>query len=105
MKRKTSYNVGVSFVEAQVTTLYFPQAGNTICALASPLPTKAVRLCGGPVERLAMTEEVRENYCHSEGERWERCRWQMKRPERVAAVGVQRSRTDGKAHTGHPNRK
>jgi len=28
----------------------------------------------------------------------------MKRPERVAAVGVQRSRTDGKAHTGHRNR-
>ena len=45
---KTSYNVGVSFVEAQVTTLYFPQAGNTNCALASPLPTKAIRLCGVP---------------------------------------------------------
>ena len=26
------------------------------------------------------------------------------RPERVAAVGVQRSRTVGKAHTGHRNR-
>ena len=42
----------------------------------------------------------------SEGgrERGERCRWQMKRPERVAAVGEQRSRTVGKAHTGHRNR-
>ena len=48
MNMKTSYNVGVSFVEVQVTTLYFPQAGNTICALASPLPTKAVCLCGDP---------------------------------------------------------
>ena len=45
---KTSYNVGVSFVEAQVTTLYFPQAGNTNCALASPLPVKTIRLYGGP---------------------------------------------------------
>ena len=45
---KSSYNVGVSFVEAQVTTLYFPQAGNTNCALASPFPAKAVRLCGVP---------------------------------------------------------
>ena len=36
------------------------------------------------------------------GERGERCRWQMKRPERVAAVGVQRSRSDGKAHTASP---
>ena len=45
---KSSYNVGVSFVEAQVTTLYFPQAGNTNCALASPLPTKAIYLCGEP---------------------------------------------------------
>jgi len=27
----------------------------------------------------------------------------VKRPERVAAVGVQRSRVDGKAHTGHRN--
>ena len=26
----------------------------------------------------------------------------MKRPERVAAVGVQRSRSDGKAHTASP---
>ena len=31
-----------------------------------------------------------------------RCRWQMERPERVAAVGVQRSRSDGKAHTASP---
>ena len=45
---KTSYNVGVSFVEAQVTTLYFPQAGNTDCALASPLPVKTIRLYGDP---------------------------------------------------------
>ena len=38
------------------------------------------------------------------GERWERRRWREERPERVAAVGVQRSRTVGKAHTGHRNR-
>ena len=38
------------------------------------------------------------------GERWERCLWQMKRPERVAAVCVQRRRTVAKAHTGHRNR-
>ena len=44
-------------VEAQDTTLHFLQAGNFTCILASPLPTKAVRLCGGPIERLAMTEE------------------------------------------------
>ena len=30
---------------------------------------------------------------------------QKKRPERVAVVGVQRSRTVGKAHTGHRNRR
>jgi len=29
----------------------------------------------------------------------------VKRPERVAAVGVQRSRSAGKAHTGHRNRR
>ena len=40
----------------------------------------------------------------SGGERCDRCRWQMKGAERVAAVGVQRSRTVGKAHTGHRNR-
>ena len=38
------------------------------------------------------------------GERWERCRWQVKRPERVAAVGERRSRTVGKESTGHRNR-
>ena len=38
------------------------------------------------------------------GERGERCRRQIKRPERVAAVGVQRSRSVGKAHTGYRNR-
>ena len=38
------------------------------------------------------------------GERWERCRWQMKRPERVAAVGERRSRSVGKESTGHRNR-
>ena len=27
---------------------HFPQAENSTCALASPLPTKAVRLCGAP---------------------------------------------------------
>ena len=39
-----------------------------------------------------------------DGEQWERRLWRKKRPERVAAVGVQRSRTVGKAHTGHRNR-
>ena len=38
------------------------------------------------------------------GERGERCRWQMKRPERVAAVGERRSRAVGKEITGHRNR-
>ena len=38
------------------------------------------------------------------GERRERCRWQVKRPERVAAVGERRSRTVGKESTGHRNR-
>ena len=38
------------------------------------------------------------------GERWERRLWREERPERVAGVGVQRSRTVGKAHTGYPNR-
>ena len=36
-------------------------------------------------------------------ERWERCRWQIQRPERVAAVCMQRSHIVGKAHTGHRN--
>ena len=45
------------------------------------------------------------NFCVRDGEREERrLRWK-KRPERVAGVGVQRSRSAGKAHTGHPNRK
>jgi len=39
------------------------------------------------------------------GERSERRRWRIKRGERVAAVGVQRRRSDAKAHTGHRNRK
>jgi len=36
------------------------------------------------------------------GERCDRCRGQMQGAERVAAVGVQRSRADGKAHTASP---
>ena len=38
------------------------------------------------------------------GERGEHRRWRMKRPERVAAVGGQRSRPVGEATTGHRNR-
>ena len=38
------------------------------------------------------------------GERWERRQWREERPERVAAVCVQRRRTVAKAHTGHRNR-
>ena len=41
---------------------------------------------------------------NEKGERSERCRWQIQRGERVAGVGGQRSRADGKATTGHPNR-
>ena len=40
---------GTHFVEAQDTMLYFPPAENTTCILASPLPTKAIRLCGVPI--------------------------------------------------------
>ena len=43
--------------------------------------------------------------CGGIGERWERRLWREERPERVAAVGEQRSCTDSKAHTGHRNRK
>ena len=39
-------------VEAQATMLHFPPAENSTCALASPLPAKAVRLCGAPRVRL-----------------------------------------------------
>ena len=39
-----------------------------------------------------------------DGERCERRQGREKGAERVAAVGVQRSRTVGKAHTGHRNR-
>jgi len=35
-------------VEAQATIFHFPLTENFIRALASPLPTKAVRLCGDP---------------------------------------------------------
>ncbi len=38
------------------------------------------------------------------GERWERGLWREERPERVAAVGVQRRRLVAKAHTGYRNR-
>ena len=38
------------------------------------------------------------------GERWERRRGRIQRPERVAAVGEGRSRTDGKESAGHRNR-
>ena len=31
---------------------HFPQAENSTCALASPLPTKAIRLCGDPLGEL-----------------------------------------------------
>ena len=41
---------------------------------------------------------------HRKGERWERRRGRIQRPERVAAVGVQRSRSADKAYTGHRNR-
>ena len=40
-----------------------------------------------------------------DGERCDRRQWRMKGAERVAAVGAQRSRAVGKAHTGHRNRK
>ena len=40
------------FVEAQGTSFHFPQAENSTCALASPLPTKAFRLCGVPFFRI-----------------------------------------------------
>ena len=39
-----------------------------------------------------------------DGERPDRRRGRMQGGERVAAVCVQRSRADGKAHTGHRNR-
>ena len=39
------------------------------------------------------------------GERWAHRLRRIKRPERVAAVCVQRSRIVGKAHTGHRNRR
>ena len=35
-------------VEAQDTMFHFLQAENSACILASPPPTKAIRLCGGP---------------------------------------------------------
>ncbi len=38
------------------------------------------------------------------GERCDRCLWQEKGAERVAAVGERRSRTVGKESTGHRNR-
>ena len=38
------------------------------------------------------------------GERCDRCLWQKKGAERVAAVGERRSRTVGKESTGHRNR-
>ena len=38
------------------------------------------------------------------GERGDRCQWQIKEAERVAAVGVQRRRAVAEAHTGHRNR-
>ena len=37
------------FVEAQGTMFHFPQAENSTCVLASPLPTKAIRLSGVPI--------------------------------------------------------
>ena len=40
---------GTHFVKAQDTMFHFPQAENSTCILAFPLPTKAVRLCGGPL--------------------------------------------------------
>ena len=36
-------------VRAQVTMFHFPQVENSTCALALPLPTKAIRLCGVPI--------------------------------------------------------
>ncbi len=38
------------------------------------------------------------------GERWERCRGQSKRPERVAGIGERRSCIDSKENTEDPNR-
>ena len=47
--RKTSVLLcHCELVEAQATMFHFPQAENSTCALASPLPTKAIRLCGAP---------------------------------------------------------
>ena len=49
--------------------------------------------------------KVRAGRGPGEGERWERCQRQVKRPERVAAVGERRSRAVGKESTGHRNRR
>ena len=38
------------------------------------------------------------------GERCDRCLWQKKGAERVAAIGERGSRTAGKESTGHRNR-
>ena len=38
------------------------------------------------------------------GERWERCQWQMKRPERVAAVDRCQGAPPTQADVGHRNR-
>ena len=38
------------------------------------------------------------------GERWERCQWQMKRPERVAAVDRRGSLLKADEDVGHRNR-
>ena len=46
---------GVLFLLNQMDIVHFPQAENSTCVLASPLPTKAVRLCGAPLSALAMT--------------------------------------------------
>ena len=37
-------------------------------------------------------------------ERWERCRWQMKRPERVAAVDKIEDQREPEDFIGHRNR-
>ena len=50
--------------------------------------------CGEPINKSvddAGGDAVDDNRA-GDGERWERCRWQIKRPERVAAVGEGRRR-------------
>jgi len=78
--------------------------GRSVVRTMGHSPSHGLRRASPLIEGAEGCRRKGERYMKATGERCDRCLWQEKRAERVAAVCVQRGRTVAKAHTGHRNR-